>query len=317
MKLKVILALVALGLVAAVLFFLLKPEKMPTAISGKLDIYRDFESKYVSKRTVAVWLPDGYRQGMPCNVLYMHDGQNLFDATTTWNGQEWGIDETLQPLIDGHTLPMTIVVGVWSIDDDRYYDYFPQKITDYVKGDAQRKVDSEKITADRYLKFLTEELKPFIDGKYHPATDPEHTFIAGSSMGGLISLYALCEYPDVYGGAACLSTHVTLTPDIEDVEGNKPWGEAFRTYLDKKLPAPDTHKVYMDRGTETLDAFYADEQTRLDTLFADKGWTPKSFVSRVIEGAEHCERDWAPRVASFAKFLLLTPDNATPEETTP
>lgn len=185
--------------------------------SGKVIRHSLFSSKYVDARNVDVWLPAGYQTSKKYAVLYMHDGQMLFDSTTTWNKQEWGIDETLAQLMN-EKIRDCIVVGIWNSGKNRHIDYFPQKPFESIDPEEQDSlysakrgngisVFSGKVQSDAYLRFLVTELKPFIDISYATKKDRENSFIAGSSMGGLISMYALCEYPEVFGGAACLSAH--------------------------------------------------------------------------------------------------------------
>jgi pimeloyl-ACP methyl ester carboxylesterase len=130
------------------------------------------------------------------------------------------------------------------------------------------------IMSDEYLKFLVLELKPFIDGKYSTLPDRDNTFIAGSSMGGLISMYAICEYPAIFGGAACLSTH---WPGIIEMKDN-PVPIAFLDYLRRYLPDPSTHKIYFDYGTATLDAQYERYQLQVDGImqprYTNQNWDP-------------------------------------------
>ena len=116
------------------------------------------------------------------------------------------VDEVLGRLMADGSVKRTIVVGIDNTPD-RLRELLPGKIQSYMDEDDIE--DPAYALGDSYLKFVTEEVKPFIDSLYRPLTDREHTFIAGSSMGGLISLYALCEYPEVFGGAACLSSHIS------------------------------------------------------------------------------------------------------------
>ena len=150
------------------------------------------------------------------------------------------------------------------------------------------------------MKFIVKELKPIIDGKYSVYTDAKHTFIAGSSMGGLISMYAICEYPNIFGGAACLSTH---WPGIFAVENN-PIPNAFFEYLKKHLPNPKNHKLYFDYGTATLDAMYEPFQLKVDKIMKAKGFTSQNWSTQKFEGEEHSEKSWNKRLHIPIEFLL-------------
>ena len=191
-------------------------QPMPQVSSGRVERMANFESKHVAPRRVDVWLPEGYSAAKRYNVLYMHDGQNLFDlkvmsSSPTLSQQVWGVDVTLTRLARAGRIPDTIVVGIWNSGETRYAEYYPQKMLAYADEATRREYVEQaskgKSLADAYLRFIVEELKPAIDAKYATRPGPESTFVAGSSMGGLISFYALCEYPQVFGGAAALSTH--------------------------------------------------------------------------------------------------------------
>jgi enterochelin esterase-like enzyme len=291
--------------------FLLGKTPDQKASSGTLKKYDDFTSKWVTERNVEVWLPDTYSPARKYSVLYMHDGQALYDASTTWNKQAWEVDEVVGKLLKENKIHDVIVVGVWNGGRTRHADYFPQKpyegLTaaqrDTVTAQLQkmgRTKDVFKPVSDNYLKFLVTELKPFIDKTFSTYTDRSHTFIAGSSMGGLISMYAICEYPKVFGGAACLSTH---WPGIFSAQNN-PVPDAFVQYLNQHLPEPATHKIYFDYGDQTLDALYPPLQAKADEVMKAHGYTGKNWVTRFFPGANHSEVAWNKRLDIPILFLL-------------
>jgi predicted alpha/beta superfamily hydrolase len=206
-----------------------------------------------------------------------------------------------------------IVVGIWNGGKTRHSDYFPQKPymslnqeqKDFVNNQLQvagRTNEKEVFepNSDNYLKFLVTELKPFIDKKYAVNKDKAHTFVAGSSMGGLISMYAICEYPNVFGGAACLSTH---WPGIFAVENN-PIPDAFVNYLKLNLPNPKNHKIYFDYGDQTLDALYPPLQKKVDEVMKTKNYSDKSWLTKFFPGEEHSEKSWNKRLNIPLEFLL-------------
>ena len=270
-----------------------------------------FPSKYVRKRNVYVWLPvDYYSHPKKHAVLYMHDGQMLFDGSKTWNKQEWGVDETLSRLINANSVRSTIVVGIWNVEDTRQSEYFPSKPFESLTKEQKEavlktKVDGkplfkEAVMADQYLKFIVEELKPYIDKNFSTLPDQQNTYIAGSSMGGLISMYAMCEYPQVFGGAACLSTHWIGTVNSKD----NPLPQAFMDYMSSKLPDPKNHKFYFDYGTKSLDAYYGASQHKVDKLMKDKGYTTKNWLTRRFAGHDHSENSWNKRLYIPLTFML-------------
>ena len=184
--------LASLLLLALAAFFLFRQMQKPSreepqVQTGSIDFYLDFPSRWIEPRCVSVWLPEGYETGEPCNVIYMHDGKMLFDKATAWNHKEWDVDGVAGQLIQEGAIPRCIVVGINSTED-RLNEYFPDKTGQYVTGPAVKSVAKQDFKGDAYLHFIVEELKPFIDEHYQPLTDREHTFILGSSMGGLMSL---------------------------------------------------------------------------------------------------------------------------------
>lgn len=268
-----------------------------TGATGTVERHGQFRSAFVDARNVDVWLPPGYEQetGRRYPVLYMHDGQNLFDPGLSYAGVDWDIDGAMTRLIaEGKTGP-AIVVGIWNTPK-RLAEYMPQKAVPGgnlagVPGISRE--SAEPIVSDNYLKFLVTELKPFVDARYRTLPGRPHTSIMGSSMGGLISIYALCEYPGVFGAAGCVSTHWPAGDGI------------VIEYLRTHLPDPQTHRVYFDYGTATLDALYEPFQRRADEVVKKAGFTEGiNWVTRKFEGAEHSEKSWRERAGIPLAFLL-------------
>jgi len=280
---------------------------VPRVATGSLRRVAAFNSKFVAARTVDIWLPAGYPGAGRYDVLYLHDGQMLFDSTTTWNHQEWRVDETLGRLIQTNAVRPTIVVGIWNNGPLRLPEYFPQKALAYLPAEARQRLLTNELhnqpLADNYLRFLTRELKPYIDRTFATRPEAAHTFVAGSSMGGLVSMYAFCEYPQVFGGAACLSTHWPggFGPDQPVVAA------AFQQYLRRHLPAPAGRRLYFDHGTTTLDSLYAPYQVAVDAVLRQRGYTPATWQTRTFPGASHSERAWARRLAMPLQFVLGRP----------
>ena len=270
-----------------------------SCVVGNLDIYEDFQSQHVAPRTVRVWTPADYDPEQKYEVIYMHDGQNLFDASITWNQQEWGVDECISALLAAGEIRPCIVVGVDNISEIRYEEYYPSAICSEIAPGVLPV--GFKPLGDEYLRFLVEEVKPFIDSNYSTLTDASHTFVAGSSCGGLISSYALCEYPEVFGGAACLSTHCSLMNPHTTVD-QKPAAEAYLNYLQAKLPAD--HLLYMDRGDCTLDSSYAESQEAINQMIGSLGWDESDYMYRFFPGHSHSENDWKSRLDVPIRFLL-------------
>lgn len=286
-------------------------QSLPKVISGSIQRHENFYSRFVTPRNVDVWLPDGYTVQKKYNVLYMHDGQMLFDSSSTWTQSSWDADDVISALLAADKIKDVIVVGIWNDGKARHADYFPQqpfeslsqaeKDTVYAaRVNGYSVFGDYKIQSDNYLKFLVTELKPYIDSAYSTYTKMEHTFIMGSSMGGLISMYAICEYPNVFGGAACMSTH---WPGIFTMKNN-PMPEAFAKYIQTHLPDPKKHKIYFDYGDQTLDAMYPPLQKKVDEIMQKKGYNQKNWLTKFFPGQNHSEISWHNRLDIPLLFLL-------------
>ncbi|MBR1551671.1 MAG: hypothetical protein IJ632_05050 [Muribaculaceae bacterium] len=294
--------LILVAAVAAVWWWMTPSRHIPCASCGTLERHESFASHYVSKRTVTVWLPEGYRVGDSCAVIYMHDGQMLFDAATTWNHQEWEVDETLCRMMGAGQVRPCIVVGIDN-SEVRLHEYFPSGAAAFLPPSLRNDPKAADPRGDNYLKFVVEEVKPFVDEHYRPLTDRANTFMIGSSMGGLISLYALCQYPDVFGGVACLSSHLSFS-HLDRKASQEQWLHAFVEYLNHRLPAANSALVYMDHGTATLDAEYGPCQETVDSVFMAKGWDESHYKSLVFKQQEHSETAWASRLSHPLQFLI-------------
>ena len=257
-----------------------------------------FPSRHVAPRHVDIWLPPGYESEPDRRypVLYMHDGQNCFTDEDAGFGVAWQVQSVLTQLIATAEAGPAIIAGIWSVDAWRLLDYRPARPFGYLSAGARARVLAGMggpPRADGYLAFIVDELKPLIDARFRTRPDRAHTVTMGSSMGGLISLYALCEYPDVFGGAACVSTH---WPAVEGV---------ITPYLRDRLPDPATHRLYFDQGTHTIDNLYRPTQSLVDEAMIAAGYTAGiNWLSRDYPGAGHCEADWHERVHIPLRFLL-------------
>ena len=285
--------------------------KFPKVNDGRIERISMMKSKYITDRNVDVWLPSDYDSSKKYAVLYMNDGQVLFDPSFSWLNDEWQVDEMMGKLLKENKIQNTIVVAVWNSGLGRVGDYFPQKpfeslpqqYIDSVRAEMN-KVEYTKnmmkdIHSDNYLKFLVDELKPLIDEKYSIHTDKEHTFIMGSSYGGLISMYAISEYPEVFQGAACLSTHW-----IGTFSDNPTIAQSFIDYFGKHVPNAENHKIYFDYGSETLDQYYEPYQLKIDSIMRLNGYDESNWKTLKFEGKNHSEASWSERLDIPLIFLL-------------
>lgn len=225
-----------------------------------------------NSRDVLVYLPPGYNQGdRRYPVLYMHDGQNLFDCRTGFGGTEWHVDTTLEAL-SAEGLE-AIAVGLPHTGEKRLEEYNP--FVAHARGG----------TGEQYLAFIVETVKPLIDNAFRTQPDHEHTGLIGSSMGGLISLYGFFRHPDVFGLAGCLS------PALWYSRG------AIYDFVREAAFAPG--RVYLDHGTRENNA------GRMAALLRDKGYIDDATLRYVQEeGGEHNEAAWARRLPDALRFLL-------------
>jgi enterochelin esterase-like enzyme len=298
------------GLLAAVWGAAALAQPLPEVAVGRIERLPTIASRFVDARPVDVWLPAGYSTAKRYDVLYMHDGQMLYDAGKSWNGLAWGVHLALDRLVKAGRVPDTIVVGVWNNGPQRYAEYYPQKMLalapEPVRREYVERASNGRSQSDAYLRFLVEEVKPEIDRRYATRPGREHTHLMGSSMGGLISVYALCEYPQVFGAAAALSTHWVGIPTAWGPERsrNAALPLAAMNYLAQHLPDPATHRLYTDRGTVDLDGLYAPGHAFVAELLRDRGYTAAQATTRIVEGGRHTETDWAARLDDVLPFLL-------------
>jgi predicted alpha/beta superfamily hydrolase len=254
-------------------------------------------------RDVWVWTPPGYHidEEDRYPVIYMHDGQNLFDPEKSYTHVTWGVAEAITKLSGWGFIRPAIVVGIDNTEN-RIGDYLPTKPFDTPAGEAtyeKYKLEAPdefnkiNFVADIYLQMIVEKIKPLIDGNFRTLNDMKNTLIMGSSMGGLISLYALVEYPHTFGAAGCFSTHWPIVNDL------------IIPYLGINLPKVGHHKIYFDRGTEGYDAQYEPYQQAVDALMEEKGYVHgRDWLSRLAPGADHHEQAWRSRIHLALRFFL-------------
>jgi predicted alpha/beta superfamily hydrolase len=263
----------------------------PHTLTGDIRLHKTFHSKILNNdRALIVYLPPGYDAHPKArySILYLHDGQNLFDGATSYiPGQEWRVDETAQSLISNGKIEPLIIVGIYNTGVERINEYTPVADLKYQAGGK----------ADLYGRMIVEELKPFIDSTYRTRKDARHTGLGGSSLGGLVSLYLGLRYPNVFGRLAVVSPSVW-------------WGDKQIVHFTEALPRKPPLRVWLDIGTkEGRDAKDAEDTTNGARLLRDtlikKGWKiEKDLKYFEAEGAEHNERAWAARAASILEFLF-------------
>jgi predicted alpha/beta superfamily hydrolase len=250
--------------------------------SGELRKHEKFRSRFLrNQRDLIIYTPPGYgdQPGRRFPVLYLHDGQNLFDGATSFiPGQDWHVGQTADLCIQSRTVEPLIIVGMYNTKA-RIREYTPTRVPKLGGG-----------RADRYAKFLLEEVKPFVDREYRTLPDSQHTGIGGSSLGGLVSLYLGLKHAGIFGKIAALSPSVWWNQMV-----------IHRFVLSAGIePRP---RIWLDIGTREGPRIIHDVEKFRDALL-EKGWRlERDLHYERVEGAEHNEAAWARRVGPFLQFL--------------
>jgi alpha-glucosidase len=230
------------------------------------------------ERTVRIYLPPGYESGAQhYPVLYMHDGQNLFDEATAYIGKEWGVDEALNALAKSQGLRV-IVVGIDNGGVERIHELNAWDNPQYGRGEGEQ-----------YMAFVVDVLKPWVDRHYRTRPDRRHTAIMGSSMGGLISSYAISHYSAVFGGAGIFSPAYWLAPQVfADTEAH---------------PPPRATRVYFYAGGSENDTMVPDMQ-RMVAVLRRAGLPPRNLAVEINPVGRHDEDAWRAEFPRAVAWLF-------------
>jgi predicted alpha/beta superfamily hydrolase len=284
---------VAMGVVVIVVLVFCRSvfAQQPHTLTGDIRFHRSFHSRILNNdRDLVIYLPPGYESSKKrrYSVLYLHDGQNLFDGATSFiPGKEWRVDETAELLISAGKIDPIIIVGINNAGSARSDEYTPTRDEKYKVGGK----------ADLYGRMLIEELKPFIDSTYRTRKDAGHTGLGGSSLGGIVSLYLGLKYPDVFGRIAAVSPSVWFA------------NKQIVFFVEALKSKPKT-RIWLDMGTKegrtAEEALQSVSDARLlKWMLQKKGWKlGKDLNYFEAEGAEHNEIAWAARVDQILKFLF-------------
>jgi len=267
-----------------------------SGVQGRLVYWTDVRSAFLGPtRHVEVWLPPGYDSTAATRypVLYMSDGQNLFDPRIASTGVDWGVDEAVVRLAARGVIPPVIVVGVWN-SAARGLEYSPWH------------------GAPRYARFLIEELMPRVNAEFRTLTGPQNTAVMGSSMGGLLSFYLVTRHPDAFGACGCISTHFPLSERVaaEAILGTAASGRADSVPyvvrdIERGLTAPRGTRYWFDYGGQGLDAQYAPTHDSVRTWLLRQGLLEgRDFVIRPYPEATHNEASWRARLDDPLTFLF-------------
>ena len=259
-------------------------------LTGNIQRHPEFRSQILkNEREILVYLPPGYRRATRSRypVLYLQDGQNVFDAATAFGGVEWRADETAQELIKKRLIEPLIIVAVANLGDDRIHEYAPTK--GRLSLDDKSAPKSHGLLR-KYGRFLVDELKPFIDRTYRTRPEKEFTGVGGSSLGGLASLVLGFWFPNTFTRIAALSPSV--------------WWDNGSVYeiADEISEPPPSLKIWIDTGTEEEGW----ERVReLRDQLVTKGWRLYGDLQYVeVNGGQHIEEAWATRFGTVLRFLF-------------
>jgi predicted alpha/beta superfamily hydrolase len=250
-------------------------------ITGTVKYHRALKGAGIQDRDLIVWLPPGYEadKSRRYPVIYMHDGQNIFDPVTSAFGVDWSIDETADDLIKKKVIEPVIVVGIYNTSD-RMKEYTPGN-----KGTA-------------YMEFVVKTVKPLIDSTYRTKPDRKNTIAGGSSAGGIISFMLVWEHPDVFSKAICMSpafkTPVSMAAGWD-------YGKVVATSSDKKKAV----FFYIDNGGVGLESQLQPGIDEMINALKSKGYKEgKDFVVVIDPTAKHSEADWAKRFPNAVQLML-------------
>jgi len=258
----------------------------PADLDPRLRLHRGFESRYLpDKRDVIVYLPPGYDRepGRAYPVLYMHDGQNLFDPRTSFvPGQTWHVHEQADEAIRDETVEPLIIAGIYNTGDRRLAEYTPER--DWQMGGGE---------AASYGLLLTRELMPWIAHRYRIRTEREATGLGGSSLGGLVTLYLGLRYAEYFGRLAVLSPSIW-------------WNhKSILGYLNERAPEIwERPRLWLDVGDREGQRTLANAEQLNRRLMAN-GWLPEDTLHfERVAGGTHNEASWATRVRPMLEFLF-------------
>jgi predicted alpha/beta superfamily hydrolase len=255
-------------------------------ISGQLRKHEGFRSRALrNQRDLIVYVPPDY-DNQPFTrfpVFYMQDGQNLFDRATAFGGVDWNVQGAADLLIAEGSVAPLIIVGVYHAGKARINEYTPSKSPKLGGG-----------RADRYAKFLIQEVMPFIAGEYRILTGPSVTGVGGSSLGGLVSLYLGLKFPQSFGKIAALSPSVW-------------WNQRSLQRFAASATVKSRPSVWLDIGTKEGTRIVPEVEQFRDAL-VKKGWRlGEDLHFERVEGGEHNEAAWAQRIGRVLEFLYPAP----------
>lgn len=265
-----------------------------SGVEGELVYWKDVTSRFLKDtRHVVTWLPPGYDKasGKKYKVIYMQDGQNIFDPRLSYTNIDWGVDEAMMHGVRAGSFEPAIIVGIWNT---------PERLREYSPWDQ----------APQYARFMIEELMPRIETEFNILTGPENTSAMGSSMGGLVSFYLVKEHPDVFGACGCVSSHFSWSAQaVEWLLGRDPTAADPTPFIERDIAdgetMPNGVRLYFDYGTEGLDNAYEAPHSVVKQWLLQQGFSEGTDLKvKKFEGADHSETSWRTRVDEQLDWLL-------------
>lgn len=298
------------GLAAAGVFSAVPGAASAERAGSRFLEYRGIEAFPLPDQRLSIWLPPDYdATSKRYRVLYMHDCQNLFDPALSNFNKVWAAGKAMLGHVDETGEDPWIIVGIWSPGADRYRQYMPEPAYNAAGPNLRPRMDafgnSQPIVSRHYIDWIAGLLKPWVDQHLRTLTGPKETAIIGSSMGGLISLYAFLEHPTIFGRAGCVSTHWPGTAPQTVGEVDAEMLGIWQAMIAKNLGAASGRKLWFDHGDATLDAHYLPYQAAIDAQLEATGWVRGThWESRFYPGAEHEENAWARRLPEVFRWVL-------------
>jgi predicted alpha/beta superfamily hydrolase len=255
-----------------------------TASPGQLCKHEKYRSRFLpGTRDLIIYLPAMYGRSPHArfSVLYLQDGQNLFDGATSFiPGMDWHVKETADYLIARGAIQPLVIVGIYNTGKRRLGEYTPSR---------DKKLGGGK--ADRYGRMLIEEIKPFIESEYRTLSGPAHTGLGGSSLGGLLTIYLGLRFAHIFGKLAVLSPSVW-------------WNQRWILNFVARAPLQERPRIWLDTGTSEGGRSMENVEKLRDVL-VQRGWLQgRDLHFEEIPGAHHNEAAWAQRVGPFLQFLF-------------
>ena len=295
---RTFVALAAAAAAAPVLAALGEPQ-------GRIGTLGPFGSAGHPEPRVRIWLPPGYEDGARSyRTLYMLDGQFVFAGDS--EGTNFAADRRVARLAAARRIRPALIVAIDNLENDRFYQYMPQTIYDLSEGSLRAAIDRElagrPLVSAQFLRFLTTELKRFIDAHYRTLAGRRDTAIVGASMAGLMAAAAFVEGQEAFGRAACISPQWPIYDRrmIEHPQLLSIWPAYFA-----RLGAPAGRRLWLDHGTRMIDAGMAPHQIGIARRLAALGWRRgRDLETRVHQGAGHAFAQTAVQMDEVLAWLL-------------